>query len=57
MNYVRCPIATAHFITAPIRCRTRLAVSGFLCQMGVRIASMSAVVTSETGTLPICGNA
>ena len=30
----RWPMATAHFITAPIRCRTRRAVSGLSCQIG-----------------------
>ena len=32
----RWPMATAHFITAPIRCRTRRAFSGLSCQIGVK---------------------
>ena len=50
-------MATAHFITAPIRWRTRRAVSGLSCQIGVRTASTSAVVTSDTGIAPMRGNA
>ena len=53
----RWPMATAHFITAPIRCRNRRAVSGSSCQIGVRIAKTSAVVTSDTGSAPMRGNA
>ena len=49
-------MATAHFITAPIRCRTRRAVSGLSCQIGVRIAKTSAVVTADTGSAPMRGN-
>ena len=47
----------AHFITALSRCRTRRAVSGLSCQMGVRIASTSAVVTMDTDRAPRRGNA
>ena len=36
-----------------MRRRTRRAVSAFRCQMGVRISSTSALVTSETGALPM----
>ena len=50
-------MATAHFITAPIRWRTRRAVSGLSCQIGVRTAKTSAVVTSDTGIAPMRGNA
>ena len=50
-------MAIAHFITAPIRCRTRRAVSGLSCQMGVRTASTSPVVTADTGIVPMRGNA
>ena len=50
-------MATAHSITAWIRWRTRRAVCAFACQIGVRTSSTSALLTSETGRLPICGNA
>ena len=50
-------MATAHFITAAIRCRTRRAVWGLSCQIGVRMAKTSAVVTSDTGSAPMRGNA
>ena len=48
-------MATAHSRTARRRWRTRLAVAAFRCQRGVRISSTSALVTSETGTLPMRG--
>ena len=37
--------------------RTALAVSALTCQIGVRISSTSAVLTSETGRLPMRGKA
>ena len=40
-----------------MRRRTRRAVGACWCQMGVRISSTSALVTSETGTLPMRGKA
>ena len=36
---------------------TKRAVGPFVCQMGLRISSTSALVTSETGTAPIRGKA
>ena len=36
---------------------TRRAVSAFVCQMGARISSTSALVTSETGIFPMRGKA
>ena len=36
-----------HFMMAPIRCRTRRAVSRLSCQMGSRTVMTSAVVTQE----------
>ena len=42
-------IATAHSSTDRMRWRTARAVSAFTCQIGVRISSTSAVLTSETG--------
>ena len=50
-------MAIAHFITAPIRWRTRRAVWDFSCQIGVRMANTSAVVTADTGIAPMRGNA
>ena len=52
---MRNSIATAHSRTARKRRRTRRAVSAFRCQMGVRISNTSALVTSDTGTLPMRG--
>ena len=49
--------ATAHFMTAPIRWRTRRAVSRFSFQIGVRTASTSAVVILSTGIAPSRGRA
>ena len=46
----RYPSATAHFMTAPIRWRTLLAVSRLVLQIGSRTAITSAVVMSETPT-------
>lgn len=43
--------AMAHFITVPIRCRTRRAVGGLLLQMGERTA-MTAVVIPSARLLP-----
>ena len=40
-----------------MRCRNRRAVSAFVCQMGARISSTSALVTSETGIFPMRGKA
>ena len=54
---IRYSMATAHSRTARRRWRTRLAVATFRCQRGVRISSTSALVTSETGTLPMRGKA
>ena len=50
-------MAIAHSITARMRWRTRRAVVAFTCQMGVRISSTSALVTSETGIRPMRGKA
>ena len=52
---IRNSIATAHSNTARMRCRNRRAVSAFVCQMGARISSTSALVTSETGIFPMRG--
>ena len=45
-------LATAHSNTAWRRWRSRRAVSAFVCQMGARISSKSALVTSDTGIFP-----
>ena len=49
--------AMAHSSTDRMRWRTARAVSALLCQIGVRISSTSAVLTSETGRLPMRGKA
>ena len=46
-----------HSSTARRRWRTRRALGAFVCQMGERISSTSALVTSETGILPMRGKA
>ena len=53
----RISIATAQSSTVRIRWRTARAVSAFSCQIGVRISSTSALLTSETGRPPMRGNA
>ena len=45
----------AHFITVPIRCRTRRAVVGLLFQIGDRTAMTSAVVIPSTRIRPSFG--
>ena len=50
---VRCSMAMLHSRMAWMRWRTRRAVSGFTCQIGVSTASTSALLTSETGRLPM----
>ena len=45
-------MAIAHSSTERMRWRTARAVSALTCQMGVRISSTSAVLTSETGRRP-----
>jgi len=50
---VRCSMAILHSSTARMRWRRRRAVSGFASQIGVQTASTSALVTSETGRLPM----
>ena len=50
-------IAMAHSSTDRMRWRTARAVSAFTCQIGVRISSTSAVLTSETGRRPMRRNA
>ena len=55
---LRCSIAMLHSSTALMalmRWRTVRAVRIFTCQIGVRIASTSALATSETGRLPMRG--
>ena len=52
---VRSPRAAAASSTASIRPRTRVAVSGFVDQIGSRIAKTCTVSTSPTGMLPITG--
>ena len=54
---VRRFMAMAHSSTVWIRCLTVLAMTGLVCQMGVRIASTSALATSEIGRRPMRGNA
>ena len=49
--------ATAHFMTAPIRCRTRRAVSRFVDQIGSRTSMTSAAVMRSTRFAPIFGTA
>ena len=49
--------ATAHFMTAPIRCRTRLAVTRLADQMGSSTAMTSALVTASTVLAPRRGKA
>ena len=53
----RCPCAIAHFITAAMRCRTRVAVVCRSVQIGVRTSITSAVSTACTGMWPILGMA
>ena len=53
----RSPCATAHFITAPMRCRTRLAVTLLVDQMGSSTAMTSALVTASTVLAPSRGSA
>ena len=50
-------IAMAHSSTDWMRWRTARAVSALTCQVGVRISSTSALLTSETGRLPMRENA
>ena len=50
-------IATAHSSTARILHRTFRAKAAFTCQIGVRISSTSALVTSETAISPMRGKA
>ena len=50
-------IAMDHSSTIRTLCRTARAVSAFLCQIGVRISSTSALLTSETCRLPMRGKA
>ena len=50
-------MAIAHSSTDRMRWRTALAVSALTRQIGVRISSTSAAVTSETGRRPIRGKA
>ena len=50
-------IAIAHSSTDRMRWRTSLAVAALTCQIGVRISSTSAVLTSETGRRPMRGKA
>ena len=45
-----------HSNTARMRWRTSLAVAALTCQIGERISSTSAVLTSETGRSPTRGN-
>ena len=47
----------AHFMTAPIRWRTRLAVTRLAFQIGESTVSTSAVVIVATDLRPILGNA
>ena len=47
--------AMAHSSTERMRWRTARAVSALSCQIGVRISSRSAALTSETGRLPMRG--
>ena len=47
----------AHSITALMGCRMFRAVWTFTCQIGVRTSSTSALAISETGRLPMRGNA
>ena len=54
---VRQSMAMAYSSTARMRKCTVRAVGAFACQMGVRISSTSALVTSETGTSPMRGKA
>ena len=42
----------AHIMTAPIRCRTRRAVSRLSCQMGNSTAITSAVLIADTRSRP-----
>ena len=46
-----------HSSTDRMRWRTARAVSALACQMGERISSASAVLTSETGRWPMRGKA
>ena len=52
----RWPSATAHAITAEIRCRTRFAVVGLVAHIGVRAAITSALVIRSTHFDPITGD-
>ena len=53
----RNPCARALFVTAPMRCRTRRAVTRLIDQIGNRRAMTSVVVTALTDLAPIRGNA
>ncbi|MCE2425695.1 MAG: hypothetical protein J4F45_11470 [Pseudomonadales bacterium] len=53
----RRPCATAHFITAPMRCLTRPAVTRLVDQMGSSTAMTSALVTASTVLPPMRGRA
>ena len=53
----RYPCATAHFMTAPMRCRTRRAVSRLVDQMGSSTSTTSAVLMRSTRFAPIFGTA
>ena len=50
---MRISITMAHSGTDRLRWRTARVVSGFTCQIGVRISSTSALLTSETGREPM----
>ena len=52
---VRNSNAMAQSITELMRWRTRRAVAGRTCQMRRSVSSTSALVTSHTGILPMCG--
>ena len=47
----------AHSTTARMHWCAALVISAFTCQIGVRISSTSALLTSETGRSPMRGNA
>ena len=52
-----CTRATGHSYTARMHWRNRRVVFAFVCQMGPRISSTSALVTSDTGVFALCGMA
>ena len=54
---MRGPSAMARFITAPMRCRTRLAVTRLVDQNGDSTVMPSAVVTASTVLSPMRGKA